>query len=55
MGRVGKAVDEIFKLTCNLGGTITGEHGVGLAKASYMELEHDRVALDLMRSVGLEV
>lgn len=49
--RVGKAVDQIFKLTCNLGGTITGEHGVGLAKAPYMELEHDRVALDLMRSL----
>jgi glycolate oxidase len=49
--RVGKAVDEIFKLTCDLGGTITGEHGVGLAKAPYMELEHDRVALDLMRSL----
>jgi glycolate oxidase len=48
--RVGKAVDEIFKLTCELGGTLTGEHGIGLAKAAYMNLEHDPVALELMNS-----
>ena len=48
---VEKAVDEIFKLTCDLGGTLTGEHGIGLAKAPYMTLEHDQVAMDLMRSL----
>ncbi|MBU0733555.1 MAG: FAD-binding protein [Proteobacteria bacterium] len=49
--KVQKAVYEIFKLTCDLGGTLTGEHGIGLAKAPYMHLEHDPVALDLMRSL----
>jgi glycolate oxidase len=49
--RVGKAVDEIFKLTCNLGGTLTGEHGIGLSKAPYMGLEHDRVSLEVMRFI----
>jgi len=49
--RFDAAVGEIFKLTCGLGGTLTGEHGIGLAKASYMGLEHDEVALDLMRSL----
>jgi glycolate oxidase len=53
--RVGKAVDEIFELTCKLGGTLTGEHGVGVAKAPYMGLEHDQAALDLMRSIKLLV
>lgn len=48
---VARAVDEIFKLTCDLGGTLTGEHGIGLAKAPYMNLEHDQVAMDLMRSL----
>ena len=48
---VAKAVDEIFKLTCELGGTLTGEHGIGLAKAPYMTLEHDQVAMNLMRSL----
>jgi glycolate oxidase len=49
--RVGQAVDEIFRLTCDLGGTLTGEHGIGLAKAPYMTLEHDPVALQVMRSL----
>ncbi len=48
---VHKAADEIFALTCSLGGTLTGEHGVGLAKAPYMHLEHDANALELMRSI----
>ena len=42
---------EIFKLACDLDGTLTGEHGIGIAKAPYMHLEHDQVALDLMRSL----
>ncbi len=46
-----KAADEIFTLTCNLGGTLTGEHGIGLAKAPYMKMEHDPVALDVMSSL----
>jgi glycolate oxidase len=34
-----------------LGGTLTGEHGIGLSKAPYMTLEHDEVAMDMMRSL----
>jgi glycolate oxidase len=49
--RLKKAVEEIFRITCELGGTITGEHGIGLAKAPYMAFEHDPVALDLMRTL----
>jgi len=49
--RVQRAVREMFELTCALGGTLTGEHGIGLAKAPFMDLEHEKVALDLMRSL----
>ncbi len=49
--RLDKVVEDIFQLTCNLGGTLTGEHGIGLAKAPYMKLEHERVAMDLMRAI----
>jgi glycolate oxidase len=45
------AAREIFELACRLGGTLTGEHGIGLAKAPYMGLEHDPVALELMRTL----
>lgn len=49
--RAGKAVDEIFRLTCELGGTLTGEHGIGLSKAPYKTLEHDPVEMDVMRKI----
>jgi glycolate oxidase len=48
---VKKTAQEIFLLACRLGGTLTGEHGIGLAKTPYMGLEHDSVALDVMRSL----
>lgn len=34
-----------------MGGTITGEHGVGLGKVKYMEAEHGTAALSLMRAI----
>ncbi|MFH1491658.1 MAG: FAD-linked oxidase C-terminal domain-containing protein [Pseudomonadota bacterium] len=49
--KVNSAVEKIFQTTCEMGGTLTGEHGIGLAKAPYMALEHDGIALELMRSI----
>jgi len=49
--RAGTAVDEIFRLTCGLGGTLTGEHGIGLSKAPFMTLEHDPVEMDVMARI----
>jgi glycolate oxidase len=42
---------ELFQLAIDLGGTLTGEHGIGLSKAPYMTLEHDQVAMEVMRSI----
>jgi glycolate oxidase len=49
--QVREVAEEIFKLSCGLGGTLTGEHGVGIAKAPFMPLEHDRAAMAMMRSI----
>jgi glycolate oxidase len=49
--RVEAASADLFQLAVDLGGTLTGEHGIGLSKAPYMKLEHDPVAMDLMRSI----
>jgi len=49
--RVEKASEEIYDEVIRLGGTLTGEHGIGLAKARFMPLEHDEVSMDIMRSI----
>lgn len=49
--RVEEATEELFKKVIKLGGTLTGEHGIGLAKAPLMPLEHEGVAMDVMRSL----
>jgi glycolate oxidase len=35
-------VDEIFEVALSLGGTLSGEHGIGLAKSKWMEKETSR-------------
>ena len=49
--RAKQAVREIFALACQYKGTLTGEHGIGIDKAPYMDLEHDAVSMDLMRTI----
>ena len=46
-----EAVEEVFKLTIDLGGTISGEHGVGTAKAPYIGMELKPPVIDLMRRI----
>jgi len=45
------ASDDLFRMAIELGGTLTGEHGIGMQKARYMCWEHDDVAMDVMRSI----
>lgn len=49
--RVEAASREIMLRCVEAGGTITGEHGVGLDKREYMGLVHDDVALRVMRDL----
>ena len=49
--RLENAFSEILKLAIELGGTLAGEHGLGSVKAPYMKLEHDAVAMDVMRTL----
>jgi glycolate oxidase len=51
MVRVGLAFDDLFKKAVELGGTITGEHGVGLAKKAHLHLVASAPAIELMRHV----
>ena len=51
LARVERASREIMALCVSVGGTITGEHGVGVDKRGYMSLVHDEVELDMLRRV----
>jgi glycolate oxidase len=51
MRRVHEAFDAIFRRALELGGTITGEHGVGLAKKAWLRTQVGDASLDLMRQL----
>ena len=44
-------VREIFQKAVELGGTISGEHGVGYAKAPFLDLAIDQPTLELMKTL----
>ncbi len=46
-----KAIREIFQLTVSLGGTLSGEHGIGLVQRQYMDVAFDQNQLALMRGI----
>jgi len=46
-----KALREIYQATKELGGTISGEHGIGLKRKSYMKIVSSPVELELMRKI----
>lgn len=46
-----QAIEEIFKLTVRLGGTLSGEHGVGITKAPYLQLELKQDAIEVMKKI----
>jgi glycolate oxidase len=49
--RVDAAVGELMALAVKLGGTITGEHGVGSAKQAFIALEQARPVIDLQKAL----
>ncbi len=42
---------ELYELGVSLGGAVSGEHGIGLAKKAYLPLGYSPQTLDLMRAV----
>jgi len=49
--RVEKAFEEIFLAAVDLGGTITGEHGVGLSKKRFLEKVVGPAGVEVMRKI----
>ena len=51
MERVHQAFDAIVTKALSLGGTITGEHGVGCAQSRWLSLCRDETAIETMRAI----
>ena len=45
------AITEIFKAAVGLGGTLSGEHGIGLSKAEFMPLAFSAAEMELFRAI----
>jgi glycolate oxidase len=45
------AIREIFQLTVSLGGTLSGEHGIGLVQREYMDIAFSPAQLAVMRAI----
>ncbi|MFN5910651.1 MAG: FAD-binding oxidoreductase [Bacteroidota bacterium] len=46
-----KAIRELFTEVVRLGGTISGEHGIGLVQRPFMDIAFPEITLELMRSI----
>jgi len=51
MARVDKAMEELYEAAIGMGGTLSGEHGIGIAKDRFMRMEFNQASIDLMRGI----
>jgi FAD/FMN-containing dehydrogenase len=51
VARARECVSETFRLSVELGGTISGEHGIGYVKAQYLDYAVDRPTLEIMKGI----
>jgi len=51
MARIDKALEELYEATIGMGGTLSGEHGIGIAKDRFMTMEFSESSLELMRGI----
>jgi len=51
MARVEKAMGEIVDYAMSVGGTLSGEHGIGIAKAKYLPRQLSETSLKMMRAI----
>ena len=51
MARIDKAMEELYEAAIGMGGTLSGEHGIGIAKDRFMGMEFNQASIDLMRGI----
>ncbi|MBT8495002.1 MAG: FAD-binding protein [Deltaproteobacteria bacterium] len=50
-GNLHRALRTLFERTIALGGTLSGEHGIGVLKREFMPIEHDELSLSYQRKL----
>ena len=51
LARVEKAMDEIVDYALSVGGTLSGEHGIGITKSKYLPKQLSETSLNVMRGI----
>ncbi|MFO7599188.1 MAG: FAD-linked oxidase C-terminal domain-containing protein [Candidatus Desulfacyla sp.] len=51
MERVENALEEMYEAAIAMGGTLSGEHGIGIAKKRFLSMEFSEPALEIMRGI----
>jgi len=46
-----KAIEEIFQMVVDMGGTLSGEHGIGTSKAPYMQIAFNDLEINLFKEI----
>jgi len=49
--RAHEAAKEVFEATLRFGGSITGEHGVGISKSAYLPMEYGTATINAMQRI----
>jgi glycolate oxidase len=51
MARVEKSMDEIVDWALSVGGTLSGEHGIGISKSKYLPKQLSDTSLNMMKAI----
>jgi len=46
-----QAIEDIFQMVCDMGGTLSGEHGIGLSKAPFMNIAFNEAEIELFKNI----
>ena len=49
--KIPKLVEEVYMLSVSLGGTVSGEHGIGLIRKRFLPMALDKVQIELMKGI----
>jgi glycolate oxidase len=51
MERIDRALEEMCEAAIGMGGTLSGEHGIGIAKKRFLKMEFSDSAMEIMRGI----